>query len=81
MTTLNISLPDRLKEFVEEQVSSRGYETASEYVQSLIHRAWEHQELEAKLLEALEEEPFEMNEADWEGLRKQIAGAAHGRGT
>ena len=32
MSTMNISLPDSLKSFVDEQVSQRGYGTSSEYV-------------------------------------------------
>ena len=31
MSTMNISLPDSLKAFVDEQVSQRGYGTSSEY--------------------------------------------------
>jgi antitoxin ParD1/3/4 len=31
MSTMNISLPDSLKTFVDEQVSQRGYGTSSEY--------------------------------------------------
>ena len=34
MSTMNISLPDGLKAFVDEQVSERGYGTVSEYVRS-----------------------------------------------
>ena len=30
MSTMNISLPDTLKNFVDEQVSKRGYGTSSE---------------------------------------------------
>ena len=39
MTTMNISLPDTLKTFVDEQVSQRGYGTSSEYVRELIRKA------------------------------------------
>jgi antitoxin ParD1/3/4 len=38
MSTMNISLPDSLKAFVDEQVSERGYGTSSEYVRELIRR-------------------------------------------
>jgi len=79
MTTFNISLPDSLKAFLEDQVTSGGYGTASEYIQSLLHEAREREELEAKLLEALDEEAVEMTDADWEGLRKRVVRAGHGR--
>jgi putative addiction module CopG family antidote len=36
MGTMNISLPDALKTFVDEQVAARGYGTSSEYVRELI---------------------------------------------
>lgn len=36
MSTMNISLPDTLKSFVDEQVNQRGYGTSSEYVRELI---------------------------------------------
>ena len=36
MATLNISVPDALKSFVDEQVTKRGYSTSSEYVRELI---------------------------------------------
>jgi len=32
MATMNISLPDALKAFVDQQVQSRGFGTGSEYV-------------------------------------------------
>ncbi|MFT4052424.1 MAG: ribbon-helix-helix domain-containing protein [Microbacterium sp.] len=35
---MNVSLPDVLKQFVEEQVSERGYGTRSEFVRDLIRR-------------------------------------------
>ncbi len=38
MSTMNISLPETLKSFVDEQVSQRGYGTSSEYVRELIRK-------------------------------------------
>ena len=38
MITINISLPDPLKSFVDEQVTQRGYGTSSEYVRELIRK-------------------------------------------
>jgi antitoxin ParD1/3/4 len=34
MNTMNISLPNMLKAFVDEQVSQHGYGTSSEYVRT-----------------------------------------------
>ena len=50
MTTMNISLPDALKSFVDEQVASRGYGTSSEYVRELIRRDQDRQRLRGLLL-------------------------------
>ena len=36
MRTMNVSLPDGLKVFVEDQVANGSYGTASEYVRHLI---------------------------------------------
>ena len=38
MSTMNISLPDTLKSFVDDQVKSGGYGTSSEYVRELIRK-------------------------------------------
>jgi antitoxin ParD1/3/4 len=75
MTTLNISLPENLKAFVEDQVSSGGFSTVSEYIRSLIRDAQERRArgvLEAKLLAALEKAPEEMRHDDWEQLRARV---------
>lgn len=47
---MNISLPESLKSFVDEQVSQRGYGTSSEYVRELIRKDQERQQLRALLL-------------------------------
>ena len=50
MSTMNISLPDTLKSFVDEQVNQRGYGTSSEYVRELIRRDQDRQHLRGLLL-------------------------------
>lgn len=50
MSTMNISLPDALKSFVDEQVSSRGFGTSSEYVRELIRKDQERLQLRGLLL-------------------------------
>ena len=51
MSTMNISLPEALKDFVNDQVSARGYTTSSEYVRELIRKDQDRQRLRALLLE------------------------------
>ena len=50
MSTMNISLPNSLKAFVDEQVSQRGYGTSSEYVRELIRKDHDRQHLRNLLL-------------------------------
>lgn len=51
MSTMNISLPEGLKTFVDEQVAGRGYSTSSEYVRELIRRDQGRQKLRGLLLD------------------------------
>jgi antitoxin ParD1/3/4 len=54
MSTMNISLPDSLKSFVDDQVARRGYATSSEYVRELIRIDQDRQRLRDLLLEGAE---------------------------
>jgi antitoxin ParD1/3/4 len=56
MTTINISLPEAMREFIDQQVAQGGYSTVSEYVRQLIREAQKqaaYKKLEALLLEGL----------------------------
>ena len=74
MQSMNISLPDPLKQFVDGQISTGRYSSASEYVRELI-RADEkrkaEEQLEAKLLEGLNGSESELTPADWRTIRKE----------
>ena len=50
MSTMNISLPDTLRSFVDEQVSQRGYGSSSEYVRELIRNDQDRLRLRGLLL-------------------------------
>ena len=50
MSTMNISLPDSLKSFVDDQVTSRGYGTSSEYVRELLRKEQDRLQLRNLLL-------------------------------
>jgi len=54
MSTMNISLPDTLKAFVDEQVATRHYGTSSEYIRELIRKDHEQQKLRKLLVEGAE---------------------------
>ena len=51
MATMNVSLPDPLKDWVETQVKTGRYANASDYVRDLIRR---DQEAKDSLVDALE---------------------------
>jgi antitoxin ParD1/3/4 len=57
MSTMNVSLPDSLKAFVEEQVAEGGYSTNSEYVREVIRKEQERQLLRSLLLEGAASPP------------------------
>jgi antitoxin ParD1/3/4 len=73
MSTMNISLPDSLKSFVDEQVSERGFGTSSEYVRELIRKDQDRQRLRGLLLAGAASAPGSpANAAYFEGLRDRV---------
>ena len=74
MGTMNISLPDTLRDFVDEQVARGDYGTSSEYVRELIRRDQERLRLRALLLEgATSPVTGEADAAYFEALRARAA--------
>lgn len=75
MQTMNISLPDQLKDFVDEQVGSGRYSTVSEYIRELIRgdeKRKAQERLEALLLDGIQSsEPTQMTRQDWDEIRKE----------
>ncbi len=53
MSTMNISLPEGVKAFVDAQVAERGFATSSGFIRELIRREWENHKLRALIAEAL----------------------------
>jgi antitoxin ParD1/3/4 len=51
MGTMNVSIPDDLKTFVDTQVSEGSYGSTSEYVRDLIRRDQDRRRLRAALIE------------------------------
>lgn len=73
MPTMNISLPDPMKKFVEEQVASGGYSTVSEYMRELVRSDQTRkakEKVEALLLEALHSPTEEVTPQYWEELKQ-----------
>lgn len=75
MGTMNISLPDHLKSFVDEQVAGRGYGTSSEYIRELIRRDQDRLALRRLLLDGASSAPTEPVDADYfTSLRDRVRG-------
>ncbi len=81
MSSINISLPESMKAFVEEQVTQGGYSSVSEYLQDLIsqdqkHKTQEH--IEGLLIAGLESgEVIEVNDEWWEQKRTHLINQIH----
>ncbi len=74
MTTMNISMPDEMKAFVEAEMAREGYASASEYLRALIREAQRRQAkqaLEARLLEGLQGPMVEMDRDDWDSIKRE----------
>jgi len=70
---MNISLPDTLKSFVDEQVNQRGYGTSSEYVRELIRKDQDRQHLRGLLLAGAASAPTAPVDAVYfESLRDRV---------
>ena len=77
MTTLTISLPDSLKEFIEREVQTKGYGNVSEYVRGLLRDA-QAREADARLEELLIEgltkgEDIPLSPEFWSELKQDAA--------
>ena len=79
MSTMNISLPDTLKSFADEQVSRGGYGTSSEYVRELIRKDQDRMHLRGLLLAGAESAPAEPADAAYfNALRRRVRRHARG---
>ncbi|MBE9056720.1 type II toxin-antitoxin system ParD family antitoxin [Sphaerospermopsis sp. LEGE 08334] len=76
MTTVNISLPDSMRDFINEQVEKGGYSTTSEYIRHLIRQDLERVQqsrIEKLLLEGLDSgDAIEITDEWWEQKRFQL---------
>lgn len=74
MQSMNISLPDPMKEFVDGQVAKGRYSSASEYVRELIRadeRRKAEDQLEELLLEGLQGKETAFTRQDWQAIRQE----------
>lgn len=74
MTTMNISLPDSMKAYVDTLVQTEGYGTSSEYMRELIRQDQDKRQFKAHLLIGMQsgvEGP--MDDSFFAGLRQRVA--------
>ncbi|MFN6562917.1 MAG: type II toxin-antitoxin system ParD family antitoxin [Nostoc sp. ChiSLP01] len=78
MKSINISLPDTMRTYIEEQVAQGGYSSVSEYFRELVRQDQKQkskERLETMLLEGLNSgNATEMTVQDWEDIRQTIRG-------
>ncbi|GCL39811.1 putative addiction module antidote protein, CopG/Arc/MetJ family [Sphaerospermopsis reniformis] len=78
MKSMNISLPDTMRDYIEEQVAQRGYSSVSEYFRELVRQDQKQkakEQLQTLLLESLNSgNTTEMTAQDWEDIRQAVQG-------
>lgn len=76
MKSINISLPDVMRTYVEEQVASGGYSTVSEYFRELVRQDQKRkaeERLQALLLEGLNSgTATPLTDQDWDDIRQAV---------
>jgi antitoxin ParD1/3/4 len=73
MTTVNITLPDALQSFVDQQATENGFESCSEYISDLICREHDRQKLRAMIMEGVNSPPAGVvDEEFFNKLRERI---------
>jgi antitoxin ParD1/3/4 len=82
MQSMNISLPEPLKEFVDGQIASGRYSSASEYVRELIRedeKRKAEERLEALLLEGLSGDESKLTRKDFAEIRAEALAQVQAR--
>jgi len=76
MTSMNITLPEPMRQYVDDQIATGSYGTASEYVRALIREDQKRNaqdRLETLLLEGLERgDAVEVSPQFWEDFRSRL---------
>jgi antitoxin ParD1/3/4 len=76
MKSMNISLPDTMRDYIEEQVAQGGYSSVSEYFRELVRQDQKHranERLQTMLLEGLNSgNATEITAQDWEDIRQAV---------
>jgi antitoxin ParD1/3/4 len=78
MATMNISLPDDMKAFVEAEAARKGFGTVSEYMRAVIRetqaKTAKRSQVDTLLVEGLDSGPATPFTAeDWESIHRTLA--------
>ncbi|CAN5594390.1 type II toxin-antitoxin system ParD family antitoxin [soil metagenome] len=75
MSTMNISLPETLKSFVDSQVSDGDYTSSSEYMRELLRKEQDRVRLRKLIMDGLESELIDepMDEKYFDRFRMRIS--------
>jgi antitoxin ParD1/3/4 len=71
---MTISIPDSIKELVDQEVASGTFPTAEEYIRALVEADQKQKaldRLEAQLIEGLDSPVSEMTQQDWDDIRRE----------
>ena len=82
MQSMNISLPDPMKDFVDGQISTGRYSSVSEYMRELIRddeKRKAQNQLEALLLDGLRGEVTPLTADDFKAIRQEAIAAIKAR--
>ena len=76
MSTIQLELPDTIREFVEQEAAKAGFPAPEDYIQSVLRelqmlRANEDQDIEAALLEGLDSPARELPPEEWADMRRE----------
>jgi antitoxin ParD1/3/4 len=75
METVNIALPEALKQFLDQQVSAGIYSSVSDYIRALVQEDQKRkaqETIETLILEGLNSEASEMTAVDWAELKQRV---------
>ncbi len=82
MKSINISLPDAMRDYIEKQVADGGYSTISEYFRELVRQDQKRRDkehLETLLLEGLNSgSATPLTEQDWDDIRQAVRSKVQG---
>ncbi len=83
MEKMSIAIPDSMRSFLRDRVADGGFDSASDYIQSLISADQERRArdmLESEVLKGLDSGPSTpMTSEDWAEIRQEVAERHAGR--